>query len=332
MQKTRYSVVLPVYNEEAVITESCRRIRAIMAAEGEPFEIIVVNDGSRDRSAAILRDLCRRDPVFKLISFSRNFGHQTAITAGMDHASGDAIIVIDADLQDPPEIISKMIQQWKAGYEVVYGHRVRRDGESVAKRFSARLYYRILYRLTDVDIPVDVGDFRLIDAKVRDALLEIPEHNRYVRGLISWLGFRQTSVDFVREPRFAGETKYTLRQMFKLGMDGIASFSYKPLKLGIGIGILISLFSFLFLMFIFIGRLFNLFVMEPGWASIMCVMLFLFGIVLIMLGIIGEYIARIFEEVKGRPLYVICEKLGEFAVNGRQRGFSDPDLESQANP
>lgn len=323
MQKVRYSVVLPVYNEEAVIMESCRRIRAIMAAEGEPFEIIAVNDGSRDQSAALLRELCRRDPVFKLISFSRNFGHQTAITAGMDHASGDAVIVIDADLQDPPEIIPKMIQEWKAGYEVVYGHRTRREGESVGKRLTARLYYRLLRRLTDVDIPVDVGDFRLIDAKVRDALMKIPEHNRYVRGLISWLGFRQTFVDYVREPRFAGETKYPLRKMIRLAVDGIASFSYKPLKLGIGLGLTISIGSFAFLIFIFISRLFNLVVMERGWASLMCVMLFLFGIVLIVLGIIGEYIARIFEEVKGRPLYVICEKEGELAAPDRSASRFD---------
>ncbi len=311
MQHPRYSVVLPVYNEEAVILESCRRIRATMVALGEPFEIIAINDGSRDRSASLLRELCQQDPVFKLISFSRNFGHQTAITAGMDHASGDAIIVIDADLQDPPEVIPGMIEKWREGFEVVYGHRIRREGETVQKRLTAKLYYRFLRRMTDVDIPVDVGDFRLIDAKVRDALLKIPEHNRYVRGLISWLGFRQTFVDYVREPRFAGETKYPFRKMVKLAMDGIASFSYKPLRLGIGLGVFISAGSFLFLLFIFISRLFNLFVMERGWASLMCVMLFLFGIVLIVLGIIGEYIARIFEEVKGRPLYIICDTTGD---------------------
>lgn len=311
MQKARYSVVMPVYNEEAVILESCRRIRATMAALDEPFEIIVINDGSRDQSASILKELCRQDLVFKLISFSRNFGHQTAITAGMDHASGDAIIVIDADLQDPPEVIPQMIGKWQAGYEVVYGHRIRREGETVSKRLTAKWYYRLLHRLTDVDIPVDVGDFRLIDAKVRDALVKIPEHNRYVRGLISWLGFRQTFVDYVREPRFAGETKYPFRKMVKLAVDGIVSFSYKPLRLGIGLGVFVSVTSFLFLVFIFISRLFNLFVMEPGWASLMCVMLFLFGIVLIVMGIIGEYIARIFEEVKGRPLYIVCDTIGD---------------------
>ena len=320
MQKVRYSVVVPVYNEEAVIMESCRRIRATMAAQGEPFEIIAVNDGSRDQTAALLKELCRQDPVFKLISFSRNFGHQTAITAGMDHASGDAVIIIDADLQDPPEIIPEMIAQWKAGYEVIYGHRIRREGETVGKKITARLYYRLLRRMTDVDIPVDVGDFRLIDRKVRDALLAIPEHNRYVRGLISWLGFRQTFVDYVREPRFAGETKYPLRKMVKLAVDGIASFSYKPLRIGIGLGVAISAGSFLFLLFIFISRLFNLVVMERGWASLMCVMLFLFGIVLIVLGIIGEYIARIFEEVKGRPLYIICDRTGDFKTEGDVAG------------
>ena len=213
-----------------------------------------------------------------------------------------------------------MVACWKDGYEVVYGRRITREGDSLFKKLTARGFYRLLRRLTDVDIPTDVGDFRLIDAKVCAALSRLPEHNRYVRGLISWLGFRQTFVDYVRAPRFAGRTKYPLRKMIKLAVDGITSFSYKPLKMGIGIGLLLSVCSFLFLLFVFIGRLFNLVVMEPGYASMMCVMLFFFGIVLIMLGIIGEYIARIFEEVKGRPLYIICDKIGEFARPGRSAG------------
>jgi dolichol-phosphate mannosyltransferase len=256
-----------------------------------------------------------------MLSFSRNFGHQIAITAGMDHSSGEAVVIIDADLQDPPEIIPQMIDLWKQGYQVVYGRRVQRKGETRFKKWSARVFYRLLHSLTDVDIPVDVGDFRLIDACVKDALLNIPEHNRYVRGLISWLGYKQTFVDYVREPRFAGTSKYPFAKMLRLAADGIASFSYKPLKLGISLGIILSIFSLLLAFAVFISRLFDLVWMEPGYASLMCVILFFFGIVLIMLGIIGEYIARIFEEVKGRPLYIICDKQGNFAENKRERAI-----------
>lgn len=319
MDKIRFSLVVPLYNEEAVIEETNRRLTAVMNSLNENYEIIYINDGSRDRTGLLAREFCAADPRIKLITFSRNFGHQTAITAGMDHAGGEAVIIIDADLQDPPEIIPQMIERWQEGFEVVYGRRTARSGETWFKRFTAKRYYRFLQRMTDVEIPVDVGDFRLIDARVRDALMTMPEHNRYVRGLISWLGFRQTFVDYVRAPRFAGETKYPLKKMLRLAADGIASFSYKPLKMGIGLGVVLSVFSFLFLMFVFISRLFNLIVMEPGYASIMCVILFFFGVVLIMLGIIGEYIARIFEEVKGRPLYVISDRTGEFNREGREQ-------------
>jgi polyisoprenyl-phosphate glycosyltransferase len=317
MEPVRYSLVVPLYNEEAVIGETHRQLTAVMTDLAEPFEIIYINDGSRDRTGELARAICLADPRAKLLTFSRNFGHQTAITAGMDYAAGEAIVVIDADLQDPPAVIPQMIERWQAGYDVIYGRRVSRNGESWFKRASAHCFYRLLNKLTDTPMPVDVGDFRLIDRKVRDALLRIPEHNRYVRGLISWLGFRQTMVDFERAPRFAGQTKYPLRKMVRLAVHGITSFSYKPLKLGIGLGLALSILSFCFLLFVFISRLFNLVIMEPGYASIMCVILFFFGIVLIMLGIIGEYIARIFEEVKGRPLYILCDKTGEFGREGR---------------
>ena len=317
MDTIELSVIVPVYNEEAVITETNHRLLAVLDSLAIPFELIYVNDGSRDGSAALLRTFCRQDRRVKMLALSRNFGHQTAITAGMDHAAGQAVVIIDADLQDPPEIIPEMIRRWKDGYDVVYGRRISREGERWSKKLTARLYYRLLRRMTDVEIPVDVGDFRLIDARVRDALMKMPEHNRYVRGLISWLGFRQTSTDYVRAPRFAGETKYPLRRMIKLAVDGITSFSYRPLKLGIGLGIALSLLSFLFLVFVFAARLFDLVVMEPGYASLMCVLLFFFGIMLIMLGVIGEYIGRIFEEVKGRPLYIICDKEGDLSPSGR---------------
>lgn len=317
MDPIRYSVVVPVYNEEAVISETHRRLFQVLGGLAPSWELIYVNDGSTDKTGQILRAFCRSDSRVKMLSFSRNFGHQTAITAGMDYAGGDAVIIIDADLQDPPELIPEMIAKWQEGYEIVYGRRIRRQGETWLKKITARCFYRFLHRITNVDIPVDVGDFRLIDARVRDALLLIPEHNRYVRGLISWLGFRQAFVDYIRAPRFAGKTKYPFRSMLKLAFDGITSFSYKPLKLGIGLGILLSLFSFFFLLFVFIARLFDLVVMEPGYASIMCVILFFFGIILIILGIIGEYIARIFEEVKARPLYIICDREGQFGRQGR---------------
>ncbi|MFA6735720.1 MAG: glycosyltransferase family 2 protein, partial [Saccharofermentanales bacterium] len=208
-----YSVVVPLYNEEEVISETYRRLRKVMETLDGSYEVVMINDGSRDKTAAMAKEICASDSNFKLLNFSRNFGHQTAITAGMDHASGKAIIVIDADLQDPPEIIPEMIEKWKQGFEVVYGKRVSRKGETWFKKLTAKLFYRTLNKLTDVKIPTDVGDFRLIDRKVKDALLKVPEHNRYVRGLISWLGFRQTEVEFIREARFAGETKYPLRKM-----------------------------------------------------------------------------------------------------------------------
>lgn len=311
------SVVVPVYNEEDVLPETLRRLRAAMRSIGLPYEVILVNDGSRDGTLRIIREACAADPDVKLLSLSRNFGHQTAITAGMDHACGQAIVVIDADLQDPPEVIAEMVARWQEGFEVVYGRRTERQGETGFKRLTAKLYYRLLRRLTPVDIPVDIGDFRLIDAKVRDALLRVPEHNRYVRGLVSWLGFRQTYVPYVREKRWAGTTKYPLGKMIRLAVDGIASFSYKPLQAGLSIGIALSVFALLFALFIFVTRLAGWVFMEPGWASLMCVMLFFFGVVLIMLGIIGAYIARIFEEVQARPLYIISERIGALPENPR---------------
>jgi len=313
MSQVIHSVIVPLYNEQEVLLETYHRLKNIMDSINESYEVIMINDGSRDLTASMAKDICRDDLNFKLLNFSRNFGHQTAITAGMDYASGQSIIVIDADLQDPPEIIPDMIAKWKEGYEVVYGKRISRKGETFFKTFTARMFYRTLNKLTDVKIPTDVGDFRLIDSKVKDALLRIPEHNRYVRGLISWLGFKQTAVEFIREPRFAGETKYPLSKMIKLAVDGITSFSYKPLKFSVGIGAFLSVFSLIFALFVIILRIFDITTMEPGWASLMVVMLFFFGVVLVMLGIIGEYIGRVFEEVKGRPLYIISEEVGDFS-------------------
>jgi dolichol-phosphate mannosyltransferase len=297
-----------MYNEEEVVYESYKRLKGVMDSLNEPYELIFVNDGSRDATPVIVHRICEADPTVHLIDFARNFGHQTAITAGMDYASGDAVIVIDADLQDPPEVIPEMIAKWREGYDVVYGKRAERKGETFFKRFTSAAFYRVLRALTDVDIPVDTGDFRLIDRKVCDALKLIKERNRYVRGLISWLGFRQTGVEYVRDKRFAGETKYPLKKMLRFAFDAITSFSFKPLKLSSYVGVTISLGGFAYLMVVLYLKLFTD-TTVTGWASMMAVSLFFNGVVLMMLGIIGEYIGRIYDEAKGRPLYLVRETL-----------------------
>lgn len=307
--KKTYSVVIPLFNEELVVNETYKRVRAVMDSTGEPYEIIFVNDGSRDGTLGKIREIAKSDKNICLISFSRNFGHQSAITAGMDYSKGQAVIVIDADLQDPPEVMLKMIEKWKEGYEVVYGLRIKRKGETFFKKATAKIYYRILNKLTNVDIPADVGDFRLIDRKVCDALKKLPERNRYVRGLISWLGFKQTGVEFEREERLAGETKYSLGKMIKLAIDGITSFSYKPLKLASYMGAVISALGFLYLLVVVCQKLFTDTTIQ-GWASLVAITLFFNGIILIILGIIGEYIRRIYDEAKGRPIYIISEMVG----------------------
>ncbi len=310
----RYSVVVPVYNEEEVARESYKRLKNVMDSTGEAYELIFVNDGSRDKTEEIITEICSEDPNVRLINFSRNFGHQTAITAGMDNSSGQAIVVIDADLQDPPEVILQMIERWKEGYDVVYGRRAKRKGETVFKKLTAKMFYRFLRSMTSVDIPVDTGDFRLIDRKVCDVMSSLTEKNRYVRGLVSWVGFRQTAVTYVREERFAGETKYPLKKMLKFAMDAITTFSYKPLKLSIYIGFMVAFASFLYLLIVLYLRLFTD-AAVAGWASTLAVSLIFNGVTLMMLGIIGEYIGRIYDEVKNRPLYIIREKIGFQRVN-----------------
>ncbi len=303
-----YSVVVPVYNEEEVVAETYKRLKEVMDSLSEPYEILFVNDGSRDKTVPIIKDICSRDSSIKLLDFSRNFGHQIAITAGMDFTSGDAIIIIDADLQDPPEVIPEMIKEWKNGYEVVYGKRIEREGETPFKKITASVFYRFLNAMTDVDIPVDTGDFRLIDRNVCDALKKVNERSRYVRGLISWLGFKQTSVEFKREKRFAGITKYPLKKMIKFAFDAMASFSYKPLKMASYAGVFISICSFIYLVVVLYQKLFTNLTVQ-GWASTLAVSLLFNGIVLMMLGIIGEYIGRIYDEAKGRPLYIVRDRV-----------------------
>jgi polyisoprenyl-phosphate glycosyltransferase len=239
-----------------------------------------------------------------LLDFSRNFGHQIAITAGMDYARGDAIVIIDADLQDPPELIPQMIEKWREGYEVVYAKRAKRKGETLFKKWTASMFYRTLNALTEVDIPLDTGDFRLMDRKVVDAMRSIREKNRFVRGLVSWVGFRQTAIEFVREERFAGETKYPLKKMLRFSMDGITSFSYKPLKLATYLGFAISFASFAYLVISLGQKLFTTSTVA-GWASLIACVLLLNGVILIILGILGEYVGRIYDETKNRPLYIL---------------------------
>ena len=302
MERIVCSVIVPMYNEEAVIHETYRRLTKVMQEHGESYESVMINDGSRDKTGEIISQLCKQDEHIKMIDFARNFGHQIAITAGMDYAAGDCMVIIDGDLQDPPELIPEMIRIWREGYEVVYGKRISRQGESFFKKFTAKCFYRILKALTDVDIPVDTGDFRLIDRKVCEALKQLPERNRYVRGLMSWVGFKQKALEFERSERFAGETKYPLKKMIKLALDGIMSFSYRPLKFATYIGSVLSIFSFLYLIAVLIQRVFWPHSTQSGWASLIGVSLFFNGIILMMLGIIGEYIGRIYDEAKGRPL------------------------------
>ena len=305
----RYSIVIPAYNEELVIDESYKRLKAVMDTTNEEYELIFVNDGSRDKTGEMLSELCDKDKNVKMIDFSRNFGHQTAITAGMDNSSGQAVVVIDADLQDPPEVILDMIAKWKEGYDVVYGKRSKRKGETFFKLFTAKVFYRFLKSMTSVDIPVDTGDFRLIDRKVCDELSALTEKNRYVRGLVSWVGFKQTDVTYVREERFAGETKYPFNKMIKFAMDGLTAFSYKPLKLSSLLGTLLSFGSIIWLIIsVLVKYLAN--APIPGWACAISIPLFFNGLILMMLGIMGEYIGKIYDESKNRPLYIIREKKG----------------------
>jgi dolichol-phosphate mannosyltransferase len=280
-----------------------------MREMGEPYEIVFVNDGSRDKTAQIIAGFCESDGAVRLINFSRNFGHMPAISAGMEHARGQAVFIIDADLQDPPEIFPQMAEKWREGYHVVYGQRAKRKGESLFKKISAKIFYRFIRRMTSVDMPVDTGEFRLIDRKVCDAVNRLPEKSRYIRGLVSWVGFRQTAVMYERQERFAGQTKYPLRKMIAFAMDAITAFSYKPLKLATTMGFLISIGSFVYLAVVFYQWLFTDSTIT-GWASTVGILLFTQGIVMMILGLMGEYIGRIYDEIKSRPIYIVQEVIG----------------------
>lgn len=329
MSGSFFSVIVPMYNEEEVISTTFARLKQVMDSTGEQYELIFVNDGSKDSSAEIIKGLAKLHHEVVLVDFSRNFGHQIAITAGMDYARGDAIIIIDADLQDPPEIMLQMIEKWREGYEVVYGKRVKRKGETWFKKTTAKMFYRTLRVLTNVDIPADTGDFRLIDRKVCDVLKGLKEKNRFVRGLVSWIGFKQTSVEFIREERFAGETKYPLKRMLRFAGDAITSFSYKPLRIASYIGFTISFFSFIYLLIVVYQRLFTDST-TAGWTSIVAINLLFNGIILILLGVIGEYIGRIYDETKNRPLYIVRERIGQ-EQDRELSGMQRSEKENQAN-
>lgn len=307
--KKLLSIVVPVYNEQEVIGETYKRLSGVFKDYFMNIEYIFINDGSKDSTYFKLTEIAKSNPQVRIINFARNFGHQIAITAGMDYAKGDAVVVIDADLQDPPQVILEMVEKWKEGYEVIYGKRLTREGETFFKKFTAKMFYRFLDSMTDVKLPVDVGDFRLIDRKVCNAMKSLPERSRYVRGLVSWVGFKQASVEYKREKRFAGETKYPLKKMIKLAGDGIFSFSYKPLKLATFTGMIVSAISFIYLIVVLIQKFIKNDV-ASGWASSMAVSLFFNGVMLIVLGIMGEYVGRIYEEVKARPLYIVGDLVG----------------------
>jgi len=303
------SVVAPCFNEEGVLHELYRRISQVLDSSGESWELVLVNDGSRDRTPEIMRELHVQDERVKVVDFARNFGHQIAVTAGMDYARGDAVVLIDADLQDPPELILEMLTKWRAGYEVVYAIRAERKGETWFKEFTAKAFYRIIYKITDIEIPMDTGDFRLMDRKVVDALKTMHEKHRFMRGMSVWVGFRQTGVKYVRAERYAGETKYPLKKMLKFAMDGITSFSYFPLQLATYIGFVSALLAVLGIIVTIILRLSGSHAFL-GQATTLVSVLFLGGVQLICLGILGEYLGRIYDEVKGRPLYIVREALG----------------------
>lgn len=306
----RISVIVPCFNEEPVVEDTNERLVQVLSSiQGFEYEIIYVNDGSRDYTLNVLKELCRKNPKIKVVSFSRNFGHENATFAGLNEASGDCTVIIDADLQDPPELIPEMIKLWESGYEVVYAVRKIRKGETLIKKFTAKFFYRFLRMLSDTEIPLDTGDYRLIDKKVRIALASLKERNLFIRGLVSWVGFKQIGLEYHRNPRLKGETKYNLFKLTKLAIDSILAFSNRPLQLSLSFGFLFILVSLGGIVYIIIGKIKNPEIIVEGWASMMITILLLGGVQLLSIGILGEYIARIYSEVKGRPNYIIESKV-----------------------
>ncbi|HDR6310365.1 TPA: glycosyltransferase family 2 protein [Bacillus cereus] len=307
MQKL-ISVVVPMYFEEEVAQECYNRLKSVMLQNDINYEFVFVNDGSTDRTMEILSEIAANDYRTKIVNFARNFGHQIAVTAGIAAAKGDAIVIIDADLQDPPEVIPELIAKWEEGYEVVYAKRKQRKGETWFKLLTAKYFYKFLNYMSDIDIPKDTGDFRIIDRKVADVFNQMTERNRFIRGMMSWVGFRQTYVEYERDERFAGETKYPLKKMIKFASDGIIAFSTKPLRIVMTLGLLSVLISIIVLLYTITVKIIGTGT-QTGWASIMVAITFFSGIQLLGLGIVGQYIARIYDESKNRPIYIVKETI-----------------------
>ncbi len=307
------SVVVPVFNEEENIPELYRRLVAVLEGCVASFEILFVDDGSRDNSWTLVRELAAQDGRVRGLRFSRNFGHQMAFAAGLEHAQGDAVVIMDADLQDPPEVIPELLQRWREGWEVVYAVRRTRHGEGAFKLFTAKLFYRLLQRITAVDIPLDTGDFRLMGRRAVQAFRRLGERHRFTRGLVAWLGFRQTGVLYDRAARHAGDTKYPLRKMMRFAVDAITSFSHVPLQLATWMGFAVSALAFAYIVVVLVLKLKG--ISWPGYTSLMAAILFLGGVQLVMIGLLGEYLGRVYDEVKHRPLYLIQERVGAAAPN-----------------
>jgi polyisoprenyl-phosphate glycosyltransferase len=302
----QYSIIAPIFNELGNIPELLRRINEVMDSTGKTWELVMIDDGSTDGSTDLIRELAVVDERVRPVIFARNFGHQIAVTAGLDYSRGAAVVIIDADLQDPPELILEMIEKWKEGNQVVYAIRSEREGETWFKEFTASLFYRLIYRITDVDIPLDTGDFRLLDRKVVDVMGQMRERHRFLRGMSVWVGFKQTGVEYKRSARFTGETKYPLKKMVKFATDAITSFSYFPLQLAMYLGFISAGVSILVIPIVIFMRLAGSQAFF-GQASTLVAVLFLGGVQLISLGILGEYVGRLYDEAKGRPLYITSE-------------------------
>jgi dolichol-phosphate mannosyltransferase len=307
MPKPIYSIIAPIFNESGNIQELYRRLREVMDSTGEDWEMILIDDGSTDDSVDLIRQYAAQDSRVKPVIFARNFGHQIAVTAGLDYSRGDAIVIIDSDLQDPPEVILDLISKWKEGYQVVYAIRSEREGEGWFKLFTASLFYRLISNITDVNIPLDAGDFRLLDRQVVNVLNQMREKHRFLRGMSSWVGFRQTGVPYRRAALQVGETKYPFRKMFRLAINAVTSFSYFPLQMATYIGFIAAGLSILAIPVVIAIRLWGTQTPLLGQATTLIAVLFLGGVQLISLGILGEYIGRLYDEAKGRPLYIVLE-------------------------
>ena len=306
----KISVVIPMYNEEEVVKTSYLRIQKVMEdLKQYDYEMLFVDDGSRDKTLSLLQEIAKENQKVKILSLSRNFGHQAAVTAGIQYVTGDAVIIMDADLQDPPELLPEMLALWEEGNEVIYGQRRSRKGESAFKLLTAKMFYRTLNALSDVEIPKDTGDFRLVDKKVIDVINTMPEHNKFLRGLFSWVGFQQKAYFYEREERKAGKTKYPFQKMWKLASDGIISFSTKPLKIVGGLGCVTIILSIAILIYSLVSYAFHLNHLTPGWTSIMVAITLFSGVQLVSIWIISEYIARIYDETRHRPEYIIAKKI-----------------------